>query len=389
MFKNAIAGAFQILANYCEAEGYKGWDVFDGLNSVLFQRSFLAESNLCKLAWIQFFKRSPLNFRKIAKVPKEYNPKSLGLFASGMVVLGRMGEAQKLLALLLSMTCREMVGVSWGYNFPWMARAFYVPVGKPNMVTTVFAANAFLDYAGMVTPPAEGTLSPDECRKIVIECCEFILKELIIFEDREFLCFGYIPGEIARVYNANMLGAALLGRVYEFTRNKIYYEKSHKAMHYAIKALNPDYAWPYGERSHHNFIDSFHTGFNLVALHDWIAYTGDRCWVKVLKYAYAYYIDNFWLPDGCPKYYHNSLYPIDIHCSAQGIITCLKLKEYDDRSMDLAEKIALWAIKHMQSPEGFFYYQQMRFFTNKIPYMRWSQAWMFYALAHYLAHSLR
>jgi len=30
--------------------------------------------------------------------------------------------------------------------FDWQARAFFVPVGTPNMVTTVFVANAFLDY---------------------------------------------------------------------------------------------------------------------------------------------------------------------------------------------------------------------------------------------------
>jgi hypothetical protein len=44
------------------------------------------------------------------------------------------------------MTCFGYAGSSWGYNFDWQARAFYVPVGKQNIVTTVFAANAFLNY---------------------------------------------------------------------------------------------------------------------------------------------------------------------------------------------------------------------------------------------------
>jgi len=35
----------------------------------------------------------------------------------------------------------------------------------------------------------------------------------------------------------------------------------------------------------------------------------------------------------------------------------------------------------MRSSEGYFYYQRHRFHTNRIPYMRWSQAWMMYALA--------
>jgi hypothetical protein len=115
-------------------------------------------------------------------------------------------------------------------------------------------------------------------------------------------------------------------------------------------------------------------------------FTGVKDWEKELIPAYRYFIETFWREDGCPKYYNNSLYPIDIHCSAQGIVTCLKLAEYDDRSIDLAQKIAHWAIGNMQDKKGFFYYQQTKRFTNKIPYIRWSQAWMFYALSLLLSH---
>ena len=38
----------------------------------------------------------------------------------------------------------------------------------------------------------------------------------------------------------------------------------------------------------------------------------------------------------------------------------------------------------MQSGKGYFYYQVNRYFSSKIPYMRWAQAWMFYAFSMYL-----
>jgi N-acetylglucosaminyldiphosphoundecaprenol N-acetyl-beta-D-mannosaminyltransferase len=38
----------------------------------------------------------------------------------------------------------------------------------------------------------------------------------------------------------------------------------------------------------------------------------------------------------------------------------------------------------MYSGRGFFYFRKGRFFTNRIPYMRWSQAWVFHALTEYL-----
>jgi hypothetical protein len=221
-----------------------------------------------------------------------------------------------------------------------------------------------------------------------VDAVNFILNHLILFENDRFLCFSYMPGSTSRVHNVNMLGAALLARIYRHTSNQDCYEKSHKAMSYSVNALTPEHAWVYGESSLQQFIDNFHTGFNLVALNDWMNFTGESIWKEELKQAYRYFLNTFWLEDGCPKYYHNSLYPIDIHCSAQGIVTCLKLEKYDKNSGAFAEKIALWAIKHMQDRKGYFYYQQTRWYKNKNAYIRWSQAWMFYALSLLRNHGI-
>lgn len=376
----SIEDALSKLDSYCRQANYKGWDLYDGLNSKPFRKSSLYSSELLRLAWIQFFKRAPFNFRKLARVPRDYNPKGLGLFASGLIALRRFEEAKGFLERLKDMRCGRFGGSSWGYNFPWQARAFFVPVGTPNMVTTVFVANAFLDYF-------EAT-GDREYLSIAEGSCEFILGNLILFEDDETLCFGYIPGEKARVHNANMIGATLLARVYSHIGEEGYLEKSRKAMAYSMRALTEEHFWPYGELSHHRFIDNFHTGFNLVALKNWRYYTEKSTWEGGLRKAYKTFLDSFWLEDGCPKYYHNELYPIDIHCSAQGVVTCLKLAEYDDRSIPMAQKIAQWAIANMQDEEGYFYYQKTNWYTNKIPYIRWSQAWMFYALSLCFSHSV-
>ncbi len=374
-----IRSSLRKLELYCHGTGFKGWDLFDGLNSALFKNSVCYRNEFLRLAWIQLFKRSAINLRKIAFVPKAFNAKGLALFASGMISKGNLDEAIELLEQLKKMVCEGYSGASWGYNFDWQARAFYVPVGKPNMVTTVFAANTFLDYYEKTSADYGLSLASDACR--------FIMEQLVVFEDENKLCFGYIPGEKTRVHNANMLGAALLGRVYSHHKSEQLLEKSTKAMAYSMEALSSDYSWPYGERSHHQFIDNFHTGFNLVALQEWMDHTGITEWHNKLRKAYTYYLATFFLDDGRPKYYHNSLHPIDIHCSAQGIVTCLKLKDLDRRSLPLAKKIAEWAIENMQDPKGFFYYQKHKYFTNKIPYIRWAQAWMYYALSLYLKHT--
>ena len=40
----------------------------------------------------------------------------------------------------------------------------------------------------------------------------------------------------------------------------------------------------------------------------------------------------------------------------------------------------------MQSKKGYFYFQKKKGITSKIAYMRWAQAWMFYAFSIYFTH---
>lgn len=368
-----INKAWNQLYYYCSYQNYKGWDNFDGLNSGILKNSPFYRFALLRLIWIQLFKRSPVNFRRFTFVPKGYNAKGLALFTSGLVSNGRYDESKSLIDHLKTMKCSDYTGISWGYNFDWQARYFLTRVGTPNTVTTVFVANALLDYF-------EKTGGIDDL-ETAINGCRFFLENLVLYEDEDTLCFGYMPGCDTRVHNVNMLAAALLARVYCLNGDQSYLEKSRKAMAYSVNALKPDHSWPYGEHSVQQFIDNFHTGFNLVSLASWMDYTGEYCWEKELQNAFDFFINTFWLDNGCPKYYHNSLYPIDIHCSAQGIVTFLRMARYCDDCIPMARKIAAWAIGNMQDSEGYFYYQRTRWYTNKIPYMRWSQAWMFYALS--------
>jgi len=52
----------------------------------------------------------------------------------------------------------------------------------------------------------------------------------------------------------------------------------------------------------------------------------------------------------------------------------------------LARRILKWMTTNMQDPEGFFYFQKHPWYTNRIPYMRWGQAWAFHALTEHFLH---
>ena len=52
----------------------------------------------------------------------------------------------------------------------------------------------------------------------------------------------------------------------------------------------------------------------------------------------------------------------------------------------LVEKIIDWAIDNMQSHDGAFYYRKKGNRLNKIKYMRWPNAWMFYGMSFYIKY---
>ena len=116
---------------------------------------------------------------------------------------------------------------------------------------------------------------------------------------------------------------------------------------------------------------------------DYTKFTKDDSYLNYLNKGFDYYTNTFFTLEGIPKYYNNSVYPIDIHSSAQLIITIVKLSKFNEHKK-LVDKVLKWTIENMQSERGYFYYQFNKYFSSKIPYMRWAQAWMFYALTTYL-----
>ena len=132
-----------------------------------------------------------------------------------------------------------------------------------------------------------------------------------------------------------------------------------------------------------SWVDSFHTGYNLDALIAYQELTGDEKYRSFVDKGFDYYIHHFFEVDGTPKYYDNRTYPIDIHCPGQLLITLFRLHKYNEYA-ELADKVLNWTIRNMQDKKGYFYYQLKPGISSKIPYMRWSNAFMFNALSHYL-----
>ncbi len=371
------------LREYCESERFKGWDPFDGLNSTFFRKMvFLNKNRYLKLAWIQAFKKNPINLRRLFGVKKEYNAKGLGLFLSGYCSLYRknpdkiyLDNINRLATELISLQSHGFSGSCWGYNFDWQSLAFFQPKGTPTVVASTFIGYALLD--------AYEVTGIEKYKNQAVSVCDFILKDLNrTYNEEGDFAFSYSPFDHTQVFNASLLGARMLSRAYSYTGNSLFLEEAEKAVAYGCKYQKEDGSWPYSPLPFHQWIDNFHTGFNLECIAEYRKYSNDPSFDKNIQDGLNYYINTFFTQEGIPKYYNNSTFPVDVHATAQLVITLYRLDKIREYKQ-IVDRVLLWTIENMQSPAGYFYYQKNKGYTNKIPYMRWTQAWMFYALCTY------
>ena len=384
MKDQAVINSFQKLQSYCEKEQYKGWDPYDGLNSRLFNALPLIRSNrFCRLAWIQFFKRSPVNFRRITGVKKDFNSKGLALFLSGYCNLYKQDEEQVYLdkiiflaSTLIELQNKNYSGSSWGYNFDWQARAFFQPKNMPTVVATSYVAESLFNAYDITTEK--------KFLNTGLSSIDFVLEDLNrTYDEKGFFCFSYSPIDQTQVFNASLLGARLLSRAYSYTKNDLFKNEAQKAVAFVCDRQQSNGAWVYGTLPFHQWIDNFHTGFDLECIYEYKKLTGDESFEMNLQKGIAFYLENFFTSEGASKYYHDKLYPVDIHAPAQLIVTLSKLGLFE-KNASLARKVMQWSIENIQDKQGYFYYQRKKTFSSRIPYMRWAQAWMFYAMSFYL-----
>jgi hypothetical protein len=371
------------LWQWCRTQGVAGYDPFDALNSRLFQATPLKHWRGARLAWTQFHKRSPINFRSLARIPRERNSKGIALFALAALADYRRHptqeaeiEARELLDDLMWMRLKGFKGAAWGYNFDWQSRSFFVPRGTPTVVPTAFAARALCEAAQV--------FSAEEYLPFARTICDFILNDLNRSEEtNDEVCFSYSPLDRTRVFNASLLAAETLATVGRLNGDASLSDWAMRTARFVVRRQRADGSWAYGADDHQSWADNFHTAFVLGSLSRII----DSCepardeFEPALRRGYEFWKERFFLEHGWPKYYPDRLYPADAHSAASAIVTLVELRGRVPGALNLAEQIAAWVIKNLRDKSGFFYYQQRRFYKVRIPYMRWSESWMMYALA--------
>ncbi len=354
---------------WARSKDFRGHDPHDLLESPLVRSVVGSMPSPARLVLLQLGRRSPVNLHTMLGVPSQENPKGLALFLSGLVKAKELA-APDWLATSKALAARLLKNekYAWGYPFAWQSRTHFVPADGPTIVATAFVANALLDLYDFEQDP---TLLAAAERSV-----EFMLCDIPRFESNFGIAFGYGPNDSQVVFNASLLGAELIARVGALKRNEEYLRLANRAAAFVVHYQDETGLWKYGLEPSQTWIDSFHTGFVICSLERISALTNDAQIKDSAQRGFENFRKNFITPDALPRYYYQRTYPIDAHSAAQCILTLLT---FGDRA--LATKVAERSIELLGSEKGYFYYQVHPRYTNRIAYMRWSNAWMFRALA--------
>ena len=362
---------------------FRGWDPHDGLNSPLLTPLSRLHPYL-GIVVLQLIKRSPLNLRPLLGVQKTVNAKALGLIISGLILQCHLQGEYLSLSLELARTLASWLeklvtpgfhGACWGYPFDWPNRAFFAPQGMPTIVNTAFIGHAMCD---LFEKTGEG-----RWLDLANSACVFISRDLNRTTGKEGFSFSYTPLDRSCVHNANLLGASLMARVGNSCGKTDYIDLARESVSYSIAYQRQDGSWPYGEAANQGWVDSFHTTYNLLALHQINAVTLEIQGVTTLDKGYQYYLEHFFTEDGLVKFYDNRQSPLDAHAFATAILCLSQLSEHPATPADLSTRILENMISLFWSGQGYFFYQRHNGLVYSLPCLRWVQAWVFLAIESY------
>jgi len=366
------------------AQGYRGWNKHDGLNSPILRLLF-GWSKWLRLVAIQGVMRFPTNIRPVLLVPKTYNPKGLALFAQAWLDRFRVDQkrsslenAERLLALLMHLRSPgSWGGYCWGYHYPWQDPGFYAPTNTPNAVVTAFVCEAFLD--------AYRVTGRRDYLETVGAALGFFFQDLKVLKDTpDELCLGYMPLPMTmRVMDVSILIAAVTAQHAALANDESRRRDACRLANYVVQRQTAEGAWFYTDPPSDSRIrhDNYHTGFILDALCRLMGATHDHRWQQIYWRGLDFYAKRLFNIDGSPRWMSDVDYPHDIHGAAQGILTFAR---HRDRYPGLAERTVRWTLERMYHPEGRFYYQETRRFKKRFTLLRWCNAWTARAFSSYL-----
>ncbi|MCC7570185.1 hypothetical protein KO465_02445 [Candidatus Micrarchaeota archaeon] len=363
--------------------GYDPYDIKgDGLWSKIIYKKYISAP------FLLLEHRFPIETRKILHVKKEIYSNSIALFLMGYLHKKncKIETAEKLRSLLLNCKSKKSNNMAWGYPFDWYSN-IKIPKDTPNITSTSLSTLALIEYQKKYC---------EEVSPVFDSVKKFYINELNNLEKNSYF-FSYTPLDSRKVYNVNAMAANVFSGMYLITKEK---ENEYIAKELIEKIFENQLEtglWNYGKKE--KLIDNYHTGFTIQftkkALKDLKIHKYD----KNIKLAIETYKKKFFdWEKGVPWFDLRKKSRSDIVSCAVGIWLFS-----DEKKFLYADKILKWTLENMMFENLYFYKEkywhkkEKNWFRNnynkllsnnqrKIRFIRWGQAWMYFALSTYITN---
>lgn len=379
---NQIHNSLVRLQQFIESSEFFGYDPYDTLNSPF---NFKWFGKWGPAIAIQIQKRNPVNIRPLLGIKKGINPKGMGLMLKAYSRLYRktgnsdfLEKAHQVFAWLNTHYSKGFSGKCWGYDFDWANPDGNLPAYTPSVVVTSFVVDGMFEYFK--------AFGSTDAKTAICSAAEYIRKDIPVSEFAQGISFAYTHLSKGCCYNASLLAAEVLAKADDVSNKPMNSENISRAVDLVLSKQKDDGAWWYSYNpdtgKERKQID-FHQGFVLVSLHhlNRLMEKPRSDVLAAIAKGLAFYKEHQFLSNGRSLWRLPKKWPVDIHNQSQGIITFAKLADYHPDYLPFAKTIASWTISQMQDKAGYFYFRKYPLFMNKIPYIRWSQAWMMLALS--------
>jgi hypothetical protein len=265
----------------------------------------------------------------------------------------------------------------WGYNYTWATRGSGSnPRGASTIVPGAFAVVALLHdliksgnrrHAGLVSDALD----------------YYAIHHLRSGASGAFL--GYFANTSVNTHNANLLGCAALslgGRVLE---RDDWLKVAASAATSSVVAIDETGYLPYADHSSGGWTDCFHHLYVIAcvsALRATNPYADASLLADAEQRLRLYLKREFIRTDGLINYYPGRLYPIDPHNYAAAAIFARLFGQESDLPSESAKPLLSRLDELMWDPSrGRYLYRRYARRRDRRLFVRWTQAWMFAALA--------
>lgn len=378
--RTRLQAAAVALERWGAERGWLGPDPYEAMNSPLLRG--LSRPRARRVA-IQVVKRSPLDLRRPLRIPANHNSATIAALLSAYCRLDVLPEAYRRqwirwgVEQLEELRRPEYDQPCWSYHFDVETRFFRYAATTPNTIATTFAGYALLD--------AFELHGDRRALELALGAGEFLLEHTPRTEGRGGAFFGYFPGDRTPIHNASLLACGLLAELHRYDDREDFADAARAGTGYAIAHQRSDGSWPYAELPAGDWVDGHHTGYVLDALGRIAAALDDRGAARARARGLRFYTEQLIDPDGAPRFFDRSRYPLDGQALAQAIKTFTLAAESEPGYLQKAWDVWSWGSAHMRRPDGAFLFQRRRLWTNSTPHVRWVEAPMLEALARLLA----